>query len=349
VIFFSLLSLNAYVLLLERKKYASLMLFISSALLFHSQHIYIGVLFPAVFLHALLFHRDKLKALAIVLAAVLIVNSPWLIWLLGINFAIPYGTNVMPLWLSVAKMIADIVHFVFPPMFLLFAIILFLFRFFKYKKLCADKKFALDRISLPIFFIIFNMIIILIVSPFPFFRYMGPSIPLLIILLSLVVDAALSTNSIFAGAAVILLIWTQVLAGDFKNYIYEITHDFDGPIKGICKYLNEHGSPDDTVAITYGDMPLKFYTKMRVIGGLTGESLEPAKDAKWVIIRKYDNCSKDIEVKRFLLQNVDFTKYRAVTIDYPDTLNENREDPAKHYFRTQSYEDRVTIFERINQ
>ena len=41
------------------------------------------------------------------------------------------------------------------------------------------------------------------------------------------------------------------------------------------KYLNEHGSPEDIVAVTNGDMVLKFYTKMKVVGGLTGEDLSP--------------------------------------------------------------------------
>jgi 4-amino-4-deoxy-L-arabinose transferase-like glycosyltransferase len=344
VIFFSLLSLYAYAMLIERKKHAGLMLFASSMLLFHSQHIYIGILFATVLLHAVLFHRDRLKPLVIVIASVLIVNIPWIIWLTGVNFAIAYGTNVMPLWMSIIKMVADIIHFVFPAWLLLLLITVLIWRRIKMGIFFADKRAAFEKISLPIFFIIFNMIMILVVSPFPFFRYMSPSIPLLIVLMALIIDAAINVNVVFAGAAIAFVIWP----GQLRSYIYEITHDFNGPIEGICKYLNEHGSADDVVAITYGDMPLKFYTKMRVIGGLTGENLEPAKNAKWVIIRKYANCSTDIEVKRYLLQNVDFTKYRPVSIDYPDTLNENREDPARHFFRTQIYEDRVTIFERIN-
>ncbi|MEN6385223.1 MAG: glycosyltransferase family 39 protein [Phycisphaerales bacterium] len=346
-IFFSLLSLYFYALLLEKKKYSNILLFFSSMLLFHSQHIYIGILFPTLLLHTYIFHRDKLKSLSKVLGLVLLINSPWIIWLIGIDFSIAYGRNVMPLGMSIVRMIADIVHCVVPPMFILLAVILLIFRAAKYKKLFADRK-SLERLSLLIFFVIFNMIVIVIVSPFPFFRYMSASIPILIIIFALIVDAAISTNFIFAAAAIVLLIWTQAGTSKLRDYLYEITHDFDGPIEGICKFLNEHGSADDVVAITYGDMPLKFYTKMRIVGGLTGEKLEPARNAKWVVMRKYGNSDKDKKVKLFLQRNVDYTKYRPITIDYPDTPFENREYLGEHYFRTQNHEDRVVIYERIN-
>lgn len=344
VIFFALLSLYAYAMFLERDKYSRLLLFVSATLLFHSQHINIGILFGTILLHTIIFHRDRLKDLLIVIASILIVNSPWIIWLTGINFAVAYGTNVMPFYLSIVLMIGDIVHYVFPLWLLLFAIGLLIFRRIKTGTFFADKRVALDKILLPIFFIIFNMVTILIVSPFPFFRYMAPSVVMLIILMALIIDAAVNVHCLVAAAAVIVIVAT----GQFRYYLYEITHDFDGPGEGICKYLNEHGEPNDIVAIDYGDMPVKFYTKMRVVGGLTGENLEPAKNAKWVILRKYSNCSKDIEVKRYLIKNINFENYRRIVIDYPDTLNENREYPGQHYFATQKYEDRVVICERLN-
>ena len=48
--FFALLSLYAYVLLLEGIKLAFVLLFAATTLLFHSQHIYVAVFFPVVFL-----------------------------------------------------------------------------------------------------------------------------------------------------------------------------------------------------------------------------------------------------------------------------------------------------------
>jgi len=63
-------------------------------------------------------------------------------------------------------------------------------------------------------------------------------------------------------------------------------------MEGFVGHLRQYAQPTDTVAISYGDMPIKWYTGLRVIGGLTGENLEDAGHARWVIIRKYFNCTK---------------------------------------------------------
>jgi len=104
---------------------------------------------------------------------------------------------------------------------------------------------------------------------------------------------------------------------------------------------------DDTVAITYGDLPLKFYTGMRVIGGLTGEDLSPAKEADWVIVRRYAISRTDLRVREYLMQNVPWQHYQRIVINYPDTPFQNRESPQEHLYRTATKEDRVVIYKRI--
>jgi hypothetical protein len=134
-----------------------------------------------------------------------------------------------------------------------------------------------------------------------------------------------------------------------KNFLYELTHDYDGPIEGIVKYLNANGNKDDIVAITYGDMPLKLYTNMRIIGGLTGQDLSDAKKAQWVIIRKYVISDQEQAVRKYLSENLSSNDYEEIKINYPDIPFENREDPMIHHFRTVTNEDRVTILHKINK
>jgi hypothetical protein len=177
----------------------------------------------------------------------------------------------------------------------------------------------------------------------PYFRYIAPSIPLLIILIAVIVNAAGRVHLLLAVLTVMMLFTTSKIG----DYFYEITHDYDGPCEGIVRYLKEHANPDDVVAITYGDMVLKFYTNMRIIGGLTGEPIEPAKDARWVIIRKYIHLKFDARVRDYLVKNVEWGNYRAITINYPDTPWENSESPGAHLFRTCINEDRVVIYEKF--
>jgi len=131
-----------------------------------------------------------------------------------------------------------------------------------------------------------------------------------------------------------------------NNYLFEISHDFDGPVEGIVKFLEQKADKNDIVAITYEDLPVKLYTGLRVVGGLTGEDLKDVKNARWVIIRKNIGSKKDLLVRQYIEENLDLKKYKKIILDYPDTRFQNREDPKKHLYATAKDEDRVVIYER---
>ncbi len=138
----------------------------------------------------------------------------------------------------------------------------------------------------------------------------------------------------------------MIVSGPVHKFMYEITHDYDGPIEGIVEYLNKHAKKSDIVAMSYGDMPVKFYTGLRVVGGFTGEDLTPGADADWVIIRK--NVEIYPMARKFLASRVNWGRYQKIVLDYPDIPFENRESPLYHYYKTQvNYPYRVTIFHKV--
>ena len=344
--FFTLLSLYAYVLLLEERKYASVLLFAAMTLLFHSQHIYVAIFLPAVFLHAIIFHRDLLKTLGKAMALVILVNIPWLIWLSGMKYTSPYSQVGLLLVLStfIWDYIQDLAIYVFPVWLFVALLAWYVVTRIRTGLFPKPNRQVWEKLSLPGFFIVFNIITVSLKTPAPFFRYIAPSAVLLVLLAAVVIDAAWQVHFMFAVVVVIAMVAT----GQMKDYLYEITHDYKGPEKGIAKYLNKHGSPGDIVAITYGDMGLKFYTKMRIVGGLTGEDLEPTKKAKWVIFRRYTISDRDEQVAKYMKANISSkTGFRRITIDYPDIQFENRENPDQHLFRTDKAEQDVAIFERV--
>jgi 4-amino-4-deoxy-L-arabinose transferase-like glycosyltransferase len=352
--FFTLLSLYSYKLLLEKRKYASVLFFTATTLLFHSQHIYVIIFFPSVFLNTIIFHRDCFKVICKVSALVLIVNMPWLIWLYGIKYTSPYQQEELlrVLYTFISKYLRDIAKYVFPLWLLAVLPVWYVIVLIRTGGFPIFTRQACERLSLPIFFIGLNIVAVSIKTPAPFFRYIAPSAALLILLAAVIIETAWKVHFILAAAAVIAM----AVTGQMKDYLYEITHDYKGPEKGIAKYLNEHGSPDDVAAITYGDMGLKFYTKMRIIGGLTGEDLEPVKNARWIIFRKHNSSKKDKQVADYLVEymkkNVSAetkTGFHRITIDYPDTLSENRENPDQHQFRTNTNEPNVVIYEMVRQ
>jgi 4-amino-4-deoxy-L-arabinose transferase-like glycosyltransferase len=343
--FFSVLSLYAYLAILQRKKYATLLFFAASTLLFHSQHIYVVVLFASVGVHCVIFRRDRLKILLVVIAVTISVNLPWLAWLSGMHYANPLTILLQPaaLYFFIKEYLTNFFRYIFPLWLLAVLLIADITRRIRAGRYIALNRQLWEKITLPVFFIVFNIIAVTVTTPYPYFRYVAPSIPLLILLAAVIINAAAEAHLLLAAAAVVLLVATSQL----KDFVYEITHDYNGPEEGIARYLNERGSPDDVVAITYGDMSLKFYTKMRVVGGLTGEDLEPAKNARWVVLRRHIICEKDGKVAKYLLDNMQWDKYRKIVLNYPDLPFENRESPGDHYFWTQTNAEPVVIFQKI--
>ena len=145
----------------------------------------------------------------------------------------------------------------------------------------------------------------------------------------------------------VLLIGVIIAFSPIRDYFFELSHDYNGPIEGIVSYLNEHARKGDVVAITYGDLPVKFYTGLRVVGGLTGEDLTPAKNADWVIIRNHVISDKDFMVRNFLARNINWRNYQRIVLKYPDTPFENRESPYEHLYRTATDYPPVVIYKKI--
>jgi hypothetical protein len=113
------------------------------------------------------------------------------------------------------------------------------------------------------------------------------------------------------------------------------------------RFLEESASPDDLVVMTDGDLPVKFYTGLRVVGALTGEDLSVAEKANWVFIRRNTVSSHDLKARRYLLDNLDPSRYRAITLDAPDIRFENRESPHEHLYRTVREGPKVVVLQRI--
>jgi hypothetical protein len=346
VMFFSVLALLSYEMLLERRKYAAVLLFASMTLLFHSQQIYLPGLVAALLVHGLVFRRDRLKVLLVIIAGVAVVNGPWMAWLSGVNYPSIDKTRLFnpEIMLGhIKKFVTDIFSFIFPIWLLGFAAAAMVVRRMRTGRFVFGNELNREKTAIVVIFVIFNVFTMTVTAPWPYLRYLVPSIPLLIIFAAVVIDAAIEAHLLVGVAAILLFVGT----GQLKDYLYEITHDYDGPEEGIAKYLNEHGTPDDMVVITYGDLPLKFYTSMRVIGGFTGEDITQAQKARWVIIRRHAVSEKDAPVGDYIFQKLNPADYRMTTIDYPDISFGDRENIDEHLFRTATTADKVVIYERI--
>jgi 4-amino-4-deoxy-L-arabinose transferase-like glycosyltransferase len=299
VCFFSLLGLLAYSRLARGERAPGWTLFLAGTLLFQTHYLYCATLLASLLLHSALFDRAKLRAVLTISAFVTLVNAPWIVWLATIRVGDSYAGRLLD-WsrsFELAQRFGSQFwrHF-FEPLFLLVPLAVAADR-----RRCGEPPWEVSAQTrknalLLVTFCLVNVAALGFLAPGGYFRYLAPLAPPAFLLIGLVVGSLLE-RSLPVGVAVAVL-W--VATGPLHRFAYEITHDFDGPIEGIVKFLDENAREGDTVAITYGDLPVKFYTDLRVLGGLTGEDITAGYE-----------------------------------IDYPDTAFENREDPSLHRYRTE--------------
>lgn len=342
--FFSLLGVYAYYRLLSNEKRCAVLLFVAAMLLFHCHFIMCAALLATLVTHALIWRRDKLKTVAIVCAAVVVVNAPWMIYFSATTKAFAaHGDPRLPFVSVGLHLFQQIFKHAFHPSILALLLIPLLVHFRRERHCPKPDVRAIEKVSLLVLFVLVNVITADLTPTYPWFRVICASVPICILLTTMILETASRVHVAIAVAAIAALVYLSPMS----DYVYEIRHDYDGPVGGIVKFLNAHAKPTDTVVITYDDLPLKFYTKLRVLGGLTGEDLAPAKTADWIILRQFPMGTKAVQA--YLLKNVPRDQYESTVINYPDLPTENREEPDAHCYRTVVATQGVCIAERIKK
>jgi len=212
-----------------------------------------------------------------------------------------------------------------------------------------------------------------------FFRYMVHLVPLLLCLVAVAVVYFGRRSRILAYGLMLLLvssnalgIWPYALpgfraldlsalwpgslafaslqevyeqAGRFRSelwmYAQELTHPYTGPNEGIVGYLSLASLPGQTVAVNYEELPLMFYTGLRVVGGLGLHGLSPESRPDWVIDRR-NGPYRDL-----LAAIVANGSYERIEIPYPDIRWENRPGPGTHHFLTVQDAPSVVVYKRV--
>lgn len=362
--FFPVAGLYAYLGIIRRKRYATIGFVLAAMLLFHTQWIYFVTLLAAVLVHVVFFHRERLRAVLWAGGIASVLVAPWAVWFLGGRYGERFGERVLNpehVALVGASYVRQINTYVFPFLLVLVPVAVLVFRRVGGRALLRRGwRDLLEKISLPLLFVATTLAVLCVLSPFPFFRYLAPVIPMLAMMAGVVLEMGTSVHPVVGP--VILAVLTcivpvpasdgvpershQVVLSPIWSYAYELTHHYTGPMEGIIGYLKEHAKPGDTVAISYGDLPVKFYTDLRVIGALTGEDLSDLPRAQWLILRKYQVSSGMVPFQDAAKRQLAGRNYEAIPIDCPDLPYENREDPSLHHYWTVRDGSRVVIHRR---
>jgi hypothetical protein len=343
----SLLGLHAYSRL-GASRAAPWLLLGTAALLFHTHYVYAATLLATLLIHAATLERERLRPVLWISLAATAQAVPWIVWFSGIRLTPEKADSFLDL--------SDTFHHVWSYTRLIFVVLFahgaFLLiplalaglRWRRGEPVAAVSPATRSGVLLLLLYCGVSVLLLSVLSPLYYVRYLAPLLPPLFLLAGLWV-AELSRVSMAAAAAAIVAF---AASGALPGYLHEIRHDYDGPIEAIVGFLDERAEPDDVVAMVYGDLPVKFHTGLRVLGGLTGEDLAPARDARFLILRRHLVNEASGDVHRVLAELVRGGGYRRHLLDAPDIAFENREDPQLHHFRTVEGAPPVVIWERTD-
>ncbi len=343
--FFTVYALLSYYRLIGHKKQARWHMVLSLFGLFHSHYLYSLVLLLCFSGHLLVFHRSQWRKMAWIAGIMLLLTLPFLWWLSDTPYARKYSSQLLDLTRIGAfalTYLRKIGEYVFLPGLLVIPVVSVLWQYRSARSFPFREKLHNPHLWLMIAVILVNLVALAASTVEFYFRYTAPLLPVF----ALLTGRLLREMAIFQKYLPWLGLAVWLFLSPMKKYIESLHRDFRGPIGGIVSLLKEHAHKDDLIAISYGDLPLKFYLDNKIYGGLTGESVKNVA-FDWIIFRKYTLTPYDLEVKQTIAEQTDWSQYQQLSINFPDTPFENRESPYEHYYQTVKGEDPVKVFRRI--
>lgn len=197
-------------------------------------------------------------------------------------------------------------------------------------------------------------------APREYFRYLVPLLPLGAVVSAWAVRTAWASHRIVAVSLGGLLAFTnwmhlvplQWLGLPFrpwhndanmlthpnfppKLFLAELRRHYPDINAVLIEFLNREARPGDTVLVTYGDLPLQFYTACRIVGGLQGPPPIPVEKPDWVIVRRRTFLTRDndLPAARRQADALDLARdYDEIALPAPDEPFGNRPDPYHHHF-----------------
>jgi len=376
--FFTLLMLDAYSSLREGKQWAIPYLVLSAVLLYHSHYGAFFPSVVALGIHMFMSRADRgiwrrfLVALSLIAAFVL----PWALFMRVLN----RGQSFRPdrFLAHIGQHVVYITAWVFPLVLMLVLLIAWARSHSPNWPALKAQQAGFCRLAAVV--IVVNVLMLSAAAAFDwvFFRYIIHLIPLLLAMLAIVVGLVMERWPVAGYALLVVLLTSNGLhmlpyglpglremewsglwpesgafqaideawskAGRFRSnlwmYAQELTHSYEGPNEGLVAYLSAHAQPGQTLLVNYEDLPLMFYTDLRVRGGLSGHGLDDTAQLDWVVDRRHG------PYRDRLAAVLEAGSYERIEIPYPDIRWENRPAPGAHHYLTIQGEENVILYGR---
>ncbi|MFH0763542.1 MAG: glycosyltransferase family 39 protein [Candidatus Omnitrophota bacterium] len=357
--FLTLLCIYLYLCYIEKKKNSSPFLLASLFILLNTSFSYFLGVAAAVILHIFLTQKSSDFKRNTVFIAVLSISSIPILYFFKLQRRLALDLD----WIlhNVRFYIRAINKYIFPWRS---AVLLYIFYVLRKRKLAVSMpKKDRDAIYLIALFIIFALVFLFFIN-MNSLRYIIHIAPLFFILEAYIIYRLMTKFRYLVLSVIIpLTLFTNAFSFSLPvrsfvlDYIYEITHDYDGPAEGITMYLNANAKPGDTVKVAHMfDNPIIFYTDLKVdnmppFDPSTGSGstmsfcrrVDDGRFPEWIVVSgRWNSGFYDsdfyLEVKK---------RYEEIVLPYPDIPWENRpDDMGYHKFKTDTGAPLVRIYKR---
>jgi hypothetical protein len=151
--------------------------------------------------------------------------------------------------------------------------------------------------------------------------------------------------------------WQVQFKSIFWQYLYEITHQYRGPLDGIVKYVKKHGSEDDTFLMNHEDISFAFHTNLRQI-----YEIPFPEPPNWIILRKNSSIASVLKItaenrggtkkkedfyRKYVFDYIKNNNYQKIVLDYPAKRVNNLYEIQLHQFKTPKSDRNVVIYRHL--
>lgn len=331
---------------IEEKKGYFCLAFLFTALSWANHAAFIPM-FSSIWFMALFMDRQKIrwKNFIILSAVSVLFLTVWLlIWwptFMHDFQEYPMGRSLISLRKNLEFQIRTINNYFMPIVFwLVFAIALRIFKKRAVIKPSLPESQILKKIGV---ILLFNIVFFTLFG-MRTMRYYVQYIPFLCLIEAFLLYKIFRWKRTLAVAIGALIIFTNFLSRPdkprlyFLNYLYELTHEYTGPMEAVSKYLKAHAMSGDKIKIIKGDLEIIFYNPELVV--LNDERYYKRSYPEWIVMRKYWNPIYEsvwrdelhAEIEKGYLDVLD--SYDKIPLAAVDSIRENEPDNLEtHFFR----------------
>lgn len=344
VMFFSVYGTWALLDILEQKKWATVHYVVATILFFQSQYLFAINFWIATLIYTYLFYKDKIKQVGIAVVIAALPSIPFLIWILDTPYGetLTQGATEEGVKHGFVQFGGGFFNYILEPIWLLILVPMYFFKD-NFKDITKESEQILVFFLL---IIIGNIVAIALVVPEYYIRYLCATIPFALLLKARIGSWLFRLH---LAVPIALLVGVAMYKGHVASYIQELGNDsFTGTVEAMVNFVKREAEPTDRIAISFEDLPLKFYLKNKIYGGLAGD-LPPSLDSMDVIIIRMNAISsmdKKVQERLDKYMQKNHHKFKAYALNTEDAPFQNRETPDEHYYIAPLVTNPLTIHVR---